>query len=140
MTLPSVFLPASSRCPERTEQESGLSRESALRSLALSLSHNPRSYQEPPLPSFLHPEAPLTGAEASPWAPPSPGRPWTHLWRLASDPSTVLREDLAEARDLGSIPGLGRSPGEGKGYLLQCSGLESPWTVSFMGLQRVGHA
>ena len=27
--------------------------------------------------------------------------------------------------DLGSIPGLGRSPGEGKGYPLQCSGLES---------------
>ena len=34
--------------------------------------------------------------------------------------------------DLGSIPGLGRSPGEGKGYLLQYSslefhGLHSPW-------------
>ena len=34
--------------------------------------------------------------------------------------------------DLGSIPGLGRSPGEGKGYPLQYSGLEnavdySPW-------------
>ena len=26
-------------------------------------------------------------------------------------------------RDLGSIPGLGRSPGEGKGYPLQYSGL-----------------
>ena len=26
--------------------------------------------------------------------------------------------------DLGSIPGLGRSPGEGKGYPLQHSGLE----------------
>ena len=33
--------------------------------------------------------------------------------------------------DLGSIPGLGRSPGEGKGYPLQYSGLENsmdcPW-------------
>ena len=33
--------------------------------------------------------------------------------------------------DLGSVPGLARSPGEGKGYPLQCSGLEnsmdSPW-------------
>ena len=35
--------------------------------------------------------------------------------------------------DLGSIPGWGRSPGEGKGYPLQYSGLEnsmdcySPW-------------
>ena len=27
--------------------------------------------------------------------------------------------------DLGSIPGLGRSPGEGNGYPLQCSGLEN---------------
>ena len=27
--------------------------------------------------------------------------------------------------DLGSIHGLGRSPGEGKGYPLQCSGLEN---------------
>ena len=27
--------------------------------------------------------------------------------------------------DLGLIPGLGRSPGEGKGYPLQCSGLEN---------------
>ena len=28
--------------------------------------------------------------------------------------------------DLGSIPGLGRSPGEGNGNLLQCSCLENP--------------
>ena len=28
-------------------------------------------------------------------------------------------------RDLGLIPGLGRSPGEGKGYPLQYSGLEN---------------
>ena len=28
--------------------------------------------------------------------------------------------------DLGSIPGLGRSPGEGKGYPLQYFGLENP--------------
>ena len=29
-----------------------------------------------------------------------------------------------ESRDLGWIPGLGRSPGEGKGYPFQYSGLE----------------
>ena len=29
------------------------------------------------------------------------------------------------AGDPGSIPGLGRSPGEGNGYPLQCSGLEN---------------
>ena len=30
------------------------------------------------------------------------------------------------AGDPGSIPGSGSSPGEGKGYPLQCSGLENP--------------
>ena len=37
--------------------------------------------------------------------------------------------------DLGSIPGLGRSPREGKGYPLQDSGLENSKGRS----QRVGH-
>ena len=32
----------------------------------------------------------------------------------------------ANAEDMGSIPGLGRSPGEGNGNLLQYSCLESP--------------
>ena len=32
--------------------------------------------------------------------------------------------DAGDARDTGSIPGLGRSPGEGKGCPLQYSGLE----------------
>ena len=32
-------------------------------------------------------------------------------------------ESAYNAGDLGSIPGLGRSPGEGKGYSLQYSGL-----------------
>ena len=34
-------------------------------------------------------------------------------------------EFTCSAGDLGLIPGLGRSPGEGKGYPLQCSGLEN---------------
>ena len=43
------------------------------------------------------------------------------------------KESAQNAGDLGSIPGLGRSPGEGKGCPLQYSGLEnskdlySPW-------------
>ena len=40
------------------------------------------------------------------------------------------KESACNAGDLGSIPGLGRSPGEGKGYPLQYSGLKdlySPW-------------
>ena len=34
-------------------------------------------------------------------------------------------ESACNAGDLGSIPGLGRSPGGGKGYPLQSSGLEN---------------
>ena len=42
------------------------------------------------------------------------------------------KESTCNVGDLGSIPGLGRSPAEGKGYPLQYSGLEnsmdySPW-------------
>ena len=35
------------------------------------------------------------------------------------------KESTCSAGDLGSIPGLGRSPGEEKGYPLQYSGLEN---------------
>ena len=35
------------------------------------------------------------------------------------------KESACNAGDLGSIPGLGRAPGEGKGYPLQYSGLEN---------------
>ena len=35
------------------------------------------------------------------------------------------KESTCNVRDLGSIPGLGRSPGEGKGYLFQYCGLEN---------------
>ena len=47
-------------------------------------------------------------------------------------------------RDMGLIPGLGRSPGEGNGNPLQYSCLENPWTeepgrLQSRGSQRVGH-
>ena len=35
------------------------------------------------------------------------------------------KESACNAGDLGSIPGLERSPGEGEGYPLQCSGPEN---------------
>ena len=38
------------------------------------------------------------------------------------------KEATCNAEDLGSIPGLGRSPGKGKGYPLQNSGLEKSQT------------
>ena len=36
------------------------------------------------------------------------------------------KESTCNAGDLGSIPGLGRSPGEGNGNILQYSCLENP--------------
>ena len=45
------------------------------------------------------------------------------------------KQSTSNTGDLGSISGLGRSPGEGKGYPLQYSGLEN----SGMGSQRVVH-
>ena len=38
--------------------------------------------------------------------------------------------------DLGSIPGLGRSPGEEKGYLLQYSGLENSMDCMVHGVTK----
>ena len=38
---------------------------------------------------------------------------------------SVGKESACNVGDLGSIPGLGRSPGEGKGYPLQYPGLEN---------------
>ena len=55
-------------------------------------------------------------------------------WRRDRLPTPVLlgfpdssdgKESTCNAGDLGSTPGLGRSPGEGKGYPLQYSGLEN---------------
>ena len=42
-----------------------------------------------------------------------------------SFPGSAVGKDSAY-RDPGSIPGSGRSPGEGKGYAFQYSGLENP--------------
>ena len=50
----------------------------------------------------------------------------------------VDKEAACNEGDLGSIPGLGRSPGEGNGCLLQYSGLEKSTDYS-IGLQRVRH-
>ena len=38
------------------------------------------------------------------------------------------KESTRNAGDLASIPGLGRSPGEGNSYTFQHSGLENAWT------------
>ena len=45
---------------------------------------------------------------------------------------SACKEFACNVRDLGSIPGLGKFPGKGKGYPLRYSGLEnsmdSPWS------------
>ena len=50
---------------------------------------------------------------------------------------TDSKESDYNARDPGSIPGSGRSPGEGNGYPLQHSCLEN--SMDRGGSQRVGH-
>ena len=51
-------------------------------------------------------------------------------WALSS------KDPACSAGDMGSIPRLGRSPGEGNGSPLQCSCLESPTDGEPGGLQR----
>ena len=46
-----------------------------------------------------------------------------------------LAGNAGDIRDAGSIPGWGRSPGEGNGNPLQYSCLEIPWTEESGGLQ-----
>ena len=56
-----------------------------------------------------------------------------------------LPANTGYTRDVGSIPGLGRSPGGGQGNPLQYSCLENPmdrraWrAIQSLGSQRVGH-
>ena len=58
--------------------------------------------------------------------------------------SLVGKESARNAGDLESIPGLGRSPGEGNGNPFQYSCLENPmdrgaWQTTVRGVARVGH-
>ena len=46
------------------------------------------------------------------------------------------KESVPNAGDLGSIPGLGRSPGEGKGYPFQYSGLENSMDCRVHGVAK----
>ena len=51
---------------------------------------------------------------------------------------SVRKESACDSGDLGLIPGLGRSPGEGNGYPLQYSGLKNSmdqgaWQATVMG-------
>ena len=45
-------------------------------------------------------------------------------------------ESICNAGNLGLIPGIGRSPGEGKGYPLQYSGLENSMDCTVHGIAK----
>ena len=81
-------------------------------------------------------------------------RPWFNSWvrkipwRRDRLPTPVFlgfsggsasKEFTCNGTDLGLVPGLGRSPGEGKGYPFQHSGLENPMDCMIQGSQRVRH-
>ena len=51
---------------------------------------------------------------------------------------SVSKESACNPGHLGSIPGLGRSPGGGHGNPLQYSYLENPWRQEPGGLQSMG--
>ena len=51
---------------------------------------------------------------------------------------TVVKNPPANARDMGSIPGQGRFPGEGNGYTLQYSCLGNLMDRGVGGLQSLG--
>ena len=58
--------------------------------------------------------------------------------------SSAGKESACSVEDLGSIPGSGRSPGEGNGKPLWYSCLENPtyrrvWWATVHGIARVGH-
>ena len=88
-------------------------------SLVAQLVKNPPAMQETPV-WFLGREDPLEKGEATHSS--IPGLPWA--------PGSNGKEATSNAGDLGSIPGLGRSPGEGKGYpLVAFLAWRIPWTV-----------
>ena len=61
--------------------------------------------------------------------------------RWASQVAPVVKNSPVNAgdiRDVGSVPGMGRSPGGGHGNPLQDSCLENPWTEEPGGLQSMG--
>ena len=64
-----------------------------------------------------------------------------HIWSFPH--SSVGKESAYNAQDLGSIPGSGRSPGEGSSYPFQYTCLENPmdrgvWQATILGVSKVG--
>ena len=62
---------------------------------------------------------------------------FTHTFAYPGFPSgSAGKESTCNVGDLGSIPGLGRSPGEGKGYPLQYCSLENSMDCTVHGVAK----
>ena len=61
------------------------------------------------------------------------------MFKATKNVSQVGKESACNAEDLDLIPGLGRSPREGKGYPLQYSGLENSMDCIVHGVSKVGY-
>ena len=59
-----------------------------------------------------------------------------HSFYVGFTGASVGKESAGNAGDLGSIPELGRSPGEGKGYPLQYCGLENSMDCIVHGISK----
>ena len=98
---------------------------------------------------FLHDNMQPTGPEAG-WPPSLKLLLCIYTPMLTPGPiyrcpgGSVVKNPSADAGDPCSIPGSGRSPGEGNGYALQYACLENPmdrgaWRGTICGVARVGH-
>ena len=71
------------------------------------------------------------------WSPVPSSLPDCSFKGATSFPCGSAGKDSAcKEGNLGLIPGLGRSPGEGKGYPLQCSGLENSTDYTVHGVTK----
>ena len=105
--------------------------------LHTSVSHHEQSpSQRSEAPGFSPLLSKISSAHPLHW-PCAPLKLLSFLWGFPC--GSAGKESACNAKDLGSIPGLGRSPGEEKGYPLQYSGLENSMDYKSMGLQRVRH-
>ena len=82
-----------------------------------------------PVWSLLH----VRGGEGT-----GPALGWRQEKDLVGLLSSASKESTCNERALGSIPGLGRSPGGGKGYPLQYSGLENSMDWIAHGVTKSG--
>ena len=62
-----------------------------------------------------------------------------HFSCLGFPGGSAGKESTCSVKDLGLIPGLGRSPGEGTATYSSVLAWRTPWTLWSMGSQRVGH-